>query len=69
MTLMAKKSTTISKRKPFQKPKTPREKECFKNEVSKGFGKYKDSKFTKKKKLAVILSAANKQCLNKKTNN
>lgn len=63
---MAKKTTTVSKRKPFPKPKTLREKECFKKEVSKGFDKYKDTKFTKKKKLAVILSAANSKCLNKK---
>jgi len=60
------KSKAVTKRKPYPKPKTPSEKECFKKAVSKGFDKYQDKKYPKKKKLAIILSAANTKCLKKK---
>lgn len=60
------KSKAVIRKKPYPKPQTPGEKECFKKAVSKGFDKYQDAKYPKKKKLAIILSAANTKCLKKK---
>ena len=56
----------ITKRKAYPKPQTLSEKECFKKAVSKGFDKYQDAKYPKKKKLAIILGDANTKCLKKK---